>query len=63
MSLNNLKATSVHAPETFISALKELLKVRDLADPSEQIEIAGADPFYKTPFKIGESVSAAQTML
>ena len=63
MSLNNLKATSVHAPETFISALKELLKVRDLADPSEQIEIAGADPFYKTPFKIGESVAAAQTML
>ncbi len=63
MSLNNLKATSVHAPEAFISALKELLKVRDLADPSEQIEIAGADPFYKTPFKIGESVSAAQTML
>ncbi len=63
MSLNNLKATSVHAPEAFISALKELLKVRDLADPSEQIEIAGADPFYKTPFKIGESVAAAQTML
>ena len=63
MSLNNLKATSVHAPEAFISALKELLNVRDLADPSEQIEIAGADPFYKTPFKIGESVSAAQTML
>ena len=63
MSLNNLKATSVHAPEAFISALKELLNVRDLADPSEQIEIAGADPFYKTPFKIGESVAAAQTML
>ncbi len=63
MSLTNLKTTSVHAPEAFVSALEELLRVRDLSDPSEQIEIAGADPFYKTPFKAGESVAAALTMV
>jgi len=63
MSLTNLNATSVHAPEAFISALEELLRVRDLSEPSEQIEIAGTDPFYKTPFKVGESVAAALTMV
>ena len=63
MALNNVKTNSVHAPQGFSSAIEELLRVRDLSDPSEQIEIAGIDPFYKTPFKVGESVAAPQTML
>lgn len=63
MSLNNLNATSVRAPEAFVSALKELLHVRGISEPSEQIEIAGTDPFYKTSFKVGESIAAALTMV
>ncbi len=63
MSLNSLQAALVHTPHGFSSALGELLHVRDLPNPSEQIEIAGTDPFYKTPFKVGESVAAALTMV
>lgn len=62
MSLNNLSTKLDHAPQGFVSAYEELLNVRNLSYPSEQIEISGSDPFYKTPFKVGESVAAALTM-
>ena len=57
MSLNNLKTNSVHAPQGFISAIEELLNIRDLSDPSEQIEIAGTivDRLFKTVLAIGLS--------
>ncbi len=45
-------------PKGFRSAIEELLNIRGLADPRESIALSGADPFYKTPFKVGESVSA-----
>lgn len=50
-------------PNGFRSAIGELLSVRGLADPSESIALSGADPFYKTPFKVGESVSAVLSVV
>lgn len=50
-------------PKGFNSAIQELLDVRGLAEPNEKIELIGADPFYKTPFKVGESVAAALAMI
>ncbi len=63
MSLNTSDARLANAPLGFNSALSELLSVRKLGVPSEPIEISGTDPFYKTPFKIGESVAAALAMV
>lgn len=45
------------------SAIQELLAVRGLENPSEEIRITGADPFYKTPLRVGESVAAALAMV
>ena len=50
-------------PQAFRSAVEELLNVRGLAAPSETIALSGKDPFYKTPFKVGESVSAVLTTI
>lgn len=50
-------------PKGFRSALEELLNVRGLSDPSEAIALSGKDPFYKTPFKVGETVSAVLTTI
>lgn len=50
-------------PQAFRSAIEELLRVRGLSGPSEAIAVSGADPFYKTPFKVGESVSAVLTTI
>lgn len=50
-------------PQGFSSALQELLRVRDQAAPSEDLQLTGSDPFYKTPFKVGETVAAALTMV
>ena len=50
-------------PQGFRTAIEELLRVRGLADPSEAIALSGKDPFYKTPFKVGETVSAVLTTI
>lgn len=63
MSLKDSAASLAGQPPGFNSALNELLRVRGLATPSEPIEISGTDPFYKTPFKVGESVAAALSMI
>ena len=63
MSIKDLATSLTGKPPGFNSALNELLSVRKLGLPSEPIEISGADPFYKSPFKVGESVAAALTMV
>ena len=50
-------------PKGFRSAIEELLSVRGLSNPSEAIGLSGTDPFYKTPFKVGETVSAVLTTI
>ena len=54
---------ATQSPVGFSSAIEELLSVRGLANPSEQIALSGTDPFYKTPLRIGETVSAALAMV
>jgi hypothetical protein len=51
------------SPVGFSSAIEELLRVRGLSAPSEAIALSGTDPFYKTPFRVGETVSAALAMV
>jgi len=63
MSLKDSGARLADQPSGFQTAFKELLSVRGLGEPSEQIELSGEDPFYKTPFKVGESVAAVLTMV
>lgn len=58
---SNLNLTN--KPQGFSSALQELLSVRALAAPSETLQLSGADPFYKTPFRVGETVAAALSMV
>ena len=50
-------------PKGFSSAIEELLSVRALENPSEAIALSGTDPFYKTPFRVGETVSAALALV
>ncbi len=50
-------------PKGFRSAIEELLSIRGLSNPSEGIGLSGADPFYKTPYKVGETVSAVLTTI
>ncbi|MCX7221443.1 MAG: hypothetical protein NTW89_00560 [Burkholderiales bacterium] len=50
-------------PKGFSSAIEELLSVRALENPREAIALSGTDPFYKTPFRVGETVSAALAMV
>lgn len=62
MSSTDSGASMANKPPGFTSAIQELLSIRGLDAPEEQIEISGTDPFYKTPFKVGESVAAALAM-
>lgn len=63
MSLTGKNFNLMDKPKGFSSAIQELLALRGLAEPSEEIRVSGADPFYKTPFRVGESVAATLTMV
>lgn len=42
------------------NAFRELMDIRNLPDiPQGEVEISGQDPFFKTPFRIGETAAAA----
>lgn len=63
MPLEGTEFNLTGKPQGFRTAIEELLRVRGLADPSEAIALSGKDPFYKTPFKVGETVSAVLTTI
>lgn len=63
MSSQDAHFSLTDKPAGFSSAIQELLSLRGLVDPTEELLLSGADPFYKTPLKVGESVAAALAMV
>ncbi|NKE46523.1 CoA transferase [Roseomonas frigidaquae] len=48
------------SPGAKVPALQELLALRDAPEPAAgEVCITGADPFFRTPFRIGQAVSGA----
>lgn len=50
-------------PPGFSSAFGELMQLRGTAVAEQEIQIEGTDPFFPTPYYIGESVAAALAMV
>ncbi|MBD3648901.1 MAG: hypothetical protein HUJ31_15950, partial [Pseudomonadales bacterium] len=44
-------------------AFNELMQVRGLGQPDEQIEVTGKDPALSTRFKLGETSAAVQAAI
>ena len=61
--MDKMATESIMASSGFASAFGELRQLREGDIPAQEVYVNGADPFYPTPFYVGESAAAALAMV